>query len=421
MNALHGSPGRTRTFRRPILPLAMAALAVLLALACEDLDSADGSDVRDGSDTRMQDSADVLIVENPRPPDGSRMGWRVGPEVAVSIGKREGEDPYLLYGVTDATRLSDGRIVVVNFSASELRVFDDAGTHVDTWGGPGEGPNEFDAPIRNIARLPGDSVMVWDSRHSIMRVVAPTGEIARRFLVQEPAERRGDILRPVAVLRDGSILTSPTPAFYGTEVQVELRDTEGGLKSSLGRHAGMERHFDVEKRIVYPVIFGRRLFREAWGELSVVTPNTRYEIRAFAQDGSLARIVRRDHVMRTPTDAHVEGYIEARVPSTADSETQARERERFEPVPVSDHLPAFASMMADAVDHLWVEEYEPPGEESPGVVWCVFDPDGKVLGFVETPEGLEVYDIGEDYIIGRVRDEMDVEFIEVWPLERVAG
>ncbi len=76
-------------------------------------------------------------------------------------------------------------------------------------------------------------------------------------------------------------------------------------------------------------------------------------------------------------------------------------------------------MIADALDHLWVEEYEPPGEELSGVVWCVFDPEGRVLGFVETPEGLQIYDIGEDYILGLVTDEMGVEFIEVWPLDRV--
>ena len=397
----------------------MVALAILPALACGDVDSSGASAMPEAPDTRTQDSADVLIVENPRPPDGSRLGWQIGPEAAVSIGRLEGEDPYLLYGATDATRLSDGRIVVVNLATLELRVFDEAGTHLDTWGGEGEGPNEFEGPITEIARLPGDTVMVWDQGYPVVSVVDPTGEVARRFEVQELTELRGDAMRPVAVLRDGSILTSPTPAFYGTDVLVELRDVEGGLKSSLGRHAGMERHIDLENRIVYTVIFGRRLIREAWGDLSIVTPNTRYEIRAFAQDGSLARIVRREHVMRAPTDAHVEGYIEARIPETADAETRAREREGFAPVPVSDHLPAFTSMMADGLDHLWVEEYEAPGEELPGVIWCVFDPDGEVLGFVETPEGLLIYEIGEDYILGRVRDEMDVEFIQVWPLERV--
>ena len=397
------------------------SLAIIPLVACVEFDSSRGADTPDGYDTRTQDSVGVLIVENPRPPEGSRLGWRVGPEVAVTIGMREGEDPYLLHGATDATRLSDGRIVVVNFRTFELRVFGEAGVHLDTWGGQGEGPNEFEGPITNIARLPGDTVMVWDSRFPIVSVVAPTGEVTRRFPVQERTEQRGDGLRPIAVLRDGSILTSPTPAFYGTDVQVEVRDAEGGFKSSLGAHAGMERHFDMENRVVYPVIFGRDLIRAAWGELSVVTPNTSYEIRAFAPDGALARIVRRDHVTSTPTNAHVERYIEDRASGTTDPDAQARVRDSWSAVPVSDHLPAFASMMADALNHLWVEEYEPPGEELPGVIWCVFDPDGEVLGFVETPEGLLIYDIGEDYILGLVTDEMDVEFIQLWPLDRVGA
>ena len=408
--------------RLPLRPLAMTALPLLSALACQELDSPDGSDARDGPNTRIQGSAGVLTVENPRPPEGSRLGWRVGPEVAVSIGQREGDDPYLLFGATDATRLSDGRIVVVNASTLELRVFDEAGIHLETWGGRGEGPNEFPGPIRKIARLPGDSVMVWDSRSPVVTVVDPTGEIGRRFPLQKQSESRGDELRPVAVLRDGSILASPTPgfaAFDAGSVPVEIRDAEGRLRSSLGMHPGMERHIDGETLTIYTLIFGRQLIREPWGNLSIVTPNTRYEIRAFAQDGSLARIVRRNHVMRAPTDAHVAQYIEDRVSRTLDPQERARHRERFGLVPISDHLPAFASVMADALDHLWVEEYYPPGEELSGVIWCVFDPDGEVLGFVQTPLGLLIHEIGEDYILGRVRDDLDVEYVQLWPLERV--
>lgn len=36
-------------------------------------------------------------------------------------------------------------------------------------------------------------------------------------------------------------------------------------------------------------------------------------------------------------------------------------RRGYESVPVAEHFPAFASIMTDAVDHLWVEEYEFPG------------------------------------------------------------
>ncbi len=38
--------------------------------------------------------------------------------------------------------------------------------------------------------------------------------------------------------------------------------------------------------------------------------------------------------------------------------------------------------------------------------------------FVETPEGLRIYEIGEDYIPGHSMDELGVETIQVWPRER---
>ena len=48
----------------------------------------------------------------------------------------------------------------------------------------------------------------------------------------------------------------------------------------------------------------------------------------------------------------------------------------------------------------------------------VFDPEGRVLGFVETPQGLDILQIGDDFILGRVKDEFEVEYVQVWPLER---
>ena len=152
------------------------------------------------------------------------------------------------------------------------------------------------------------------------------------------------------------------------------------------------------------------------GVAKPVSPNFPFGIRL-----SHERIVRRDHVMRAPTAAHVEGFIEQRVSRLVDEEARESRRRGYEPVPVGENLPAFASVMTDALDHLWVEEFEPPGEELPGVLWSVFDPDGQILGFVETPEELEVYEIGEDYILGRVMDELEVEFIQLWTLERLGG
>ena len=85
---------------------------------------------------------------------------------------------------------------------------------------------------------------------------------------------------------------------------------------------------------------------------------------------------------------------------------------------LAEHFPAFSTVMADGAGHLWVREYDLPQEENPVPLWTVFDLEGRVLGFVETPQGLDILQIGEDFILGRVKDEFEVEYVQVWALER---
>ena len=79
-------------------------------------------------------------------------------------------------------------------------------------------------------------------------------------------------------------------------------------------------------------------------------------------------------------------------------------------------FPAFSAIEVDALGYLWVREYNLPGEE--GAFWTVFDPDGIVQGFVETPEDLRIFEIGADYVLGLVTDALDVEHVQMWELER---
>ena len=371
-------------------------------------------------EAQVRDSAGIRIIENARPADGSRLRWRIGRGPAVSIGEREGADPYMFFIVSDATRLTDGRIVVVNRGTTELRVFDAAGTYLDTWGGKGEGPGEF-SDVLDIEPLPGDSVLVWALMHPTVTVFDANGIPARTF----PSRRRlsdesWHFVLPAAVAGDASILAVQNQDFFETDsVAVELWDAEGGLRSSLGVHPARPHHV-IEDRVRYRRIFGLQLAVEPWGDLIVISPTDRYEIHAHAKDGTLARIVRLAHVPRPPTRAHVEAFIERKI-AALPMQARAGERRLWEAVPVAEHMPPIASVMADALHNLWVEEYEVPGEEVPGVLWTVFDPAGRVLGFVETPDGLKIHEIGEDYILGVTQDEFDVQYVQMWSLERSGG
>ena len=312
------------------------------------------------------------IIENARPPDGSRLDWRIGPRPIVSIGGNDGEDAALFTDATDATILRDGRIVVADRGTSELRVFDSSGIHLATWGGQGWGLGQF-TDLYQVEPFRGDSIVAWSRGNGRLTVLDSQGSFGRVLR----------LYRDAAHLRFQRYLLEPIN-----------RDP--------------------------PAIFGRSLVVTPWGDLLVVSATDRYEIRAFAADGTLARVVRRDHGRRTPTPTQVDAYVEARV-ARAPGETaeeRAELRRHYQSVPVADHLPAFGAVMADALDHLWVEEYEVPGEGSSAPLWTVFDPEGRSLGFVETPAGLEILEIGADYIMGRVKDEFGVHFMQVWALER---
>ena len=111
-----------------------------------------------------------------------------------------------------------------------------------------------------------------------------------------------------------------------------------------------------------PAAYTRELVTSLWGDLIVASPNNRYEIRAFRADGTLARIVRREHVPRIPSDADKQFLVDREVASrdSPDIPDELLEEVRrvFGSVPVAEIFPAFSAILADDADHLWVREYE---------------------------------------------------------------
>ena len=406
------------------LPLYLAGVLLATAAnACADPPSPNGDSP--ALKAVLRDSAGVRIIENPRPPSASRLGWRVGTELEVSIGAQEGEEPYMLHRASDAFTLADGRIVVANTGSDELRVFDASGIHVATWGRRGEGPGEFVA-LTQVHRWRGDSLLGLYSRARHLSVLDSEGNVGRAFTLL----RGESFFRVEAVLPVGAILSSDllprgnrSGGLSRPDETYRVRDAEGDMLSLLGSFPGTEwfSAWSGSSGWSVEIPHAHRISTFAWGDLVAIAPNDTYEIRVFGLDGTLRRIVRRDHELVASTEAHIDAEIEDRVARRPEEERAERRRELredFQQIPLPETFPAFAEATADLVGHLWVKEYEIPGEGGAGPVWTVFDPEGRVLGFVETPGGLDIYEIGEDYILGLATDELGVEYIQVWALER---
>jgi hypothetical protein len=73
----------------------------------------------------------------------------------------------------------------------------------------------------------------------------------------------------------------------------------------------------------------------------------------------------------------------------------------------------------DRAGALWVREYA-PSEEGP-VRWTVFDAEGRQLGTLALPPRFRLTDAGPNYLVGIAKDDMDVEQVQVYRLDRSGG
>jgi len=368
-----------------------------------------------------RDSAGIRIIENARPADDSRLPWRIGSEPAVSIGEVVGAEAYLLHRANDATILPDGRIVIANTGSNELRVFDSAGVHLATWGREGEGPGEF-TNLAGVASWPGDSLVAWNRWTWVISVFDAEGVLGRSFSLDSDARP----LEPRAVLKNGGIL-GRTGESAGDECRrsrerYELRSGEGASQVEFGTHPGREFHVGLGGGMALRGLlpFGHSFWEAQWGGRVILTTDDNYEIRAYdASTGALARIVRREYESHAPTREEIDEALEDALKRTGlIGQLLEPVRRDCGNIAVLEQFPAFSKLLTDPLDHLWVREATLPGMDRPAPLWTVFDPEGRALGFIKTPDGLTIYEIGADYLLGRATDEMDVESVQVWELER---
>jgi hypothetical protein len=391
----------------------------LLTSAC----GPDASDAPAPALASVRDSAGITIVENPALSDDTSPAWTVGPSPVVEIGVLDGPEEYQLFRVRDARKLADGRIAVLNAGSQEVRTYGADGTYLATWGGRGEGPGEFLNPA-SLSWWPGDSVAVWDGRLRRLALFAHDGALGRALTF--PAVR--DMPTPLFshVLADGNPVVrmtifpadGPSDGLTRQPVAVAVVDPDGSLVASLGTHPGREGFMRVTEGSV--AIFIMPTYRgaviEAAGSSSIIGATDRFELEFWAGDGSLTRIVRVATPARLMTDAERSAELERRL-AAAPEEARPGIRATFGDIPMRDTLPAFSGVVVDDSRHVWMRPFRLPVDGGPEQ-WLVLDPEGQALGHITLPEGLTVYEIGADYILGAATDDLGVERVQVWPLRR---
>lgn len=376
----------------------------------------------------VRDSAGIQIVESAGPSWSKGSGWHLGDAPLLDIGRLDGPDETQFFQVTAGARLSDGSFVLGSFGSHDLRRFTSDGEHLWTAGREGEGPGEF-VGLMQLVSGPGDTILTYDFRQRRISRFAPDGTFLDARPLEGPSESGFAFVEEL--LPDGSAVFTwnefsrdgglPSEGEVSRDtMSIHVLDATGDSTHELGRFPGDEtvvlRAGETDGG--FSIAIGSTPFGRSTevtsGSTSIWVGDTeQFEIWRYGLDGQLKMIARRAFEPVAVDDALIEQAMAEEMEGADDDQRQATRR-RWESVPVPPTLPAYEALRVDRAGNLWVQLFEVPG--APERIWSVFTADGVWLGDVRFPDRFRPLEIGDDYVLGRFGDDLDVEHVQLWEL-----
>ncbi len=349
--------------------------------------------------------------------------WSLDTRPLVTL---DGEEPAaILETVTGATRLPDGTILVADHGDYALRIFNAAGAVLKRFGRKGSGPGE----VRYLARMwrCGDSVYTYDIEEGHrLSVFTLTGQYVRTFRFGPPpgeatpfasaCNRRGDFVHLGWEKRGdmkAGIFRSVVPVWTSRADSVT-----GRIIDSIPGSERWGLMTDNQFRGTRPLPLGKQPVLGIAGSTILVGSADRFLVRMVGQTGQPLGTLQRPSAPLAVTPSDVQYAIDLEVANSGEN-NRPRIQRAYAAMTFPKTLPAYTTIMVDANDLVWVRPY-PRGAQSV-VRWSVFDTKGALVAEVDLPTLLEVYEIGNDYVLGRYLDPaMETPQVRMYRLNRRA-
>lgn len=414
----------TLQLREKRLRILLAVLAGCVATAaCASAESAsrDGTSADAGSATAVSDVRGAAL--GPR--------WSITSEPQLVIGMLDGPEEYQFFDVAAAARQSDGDLVVADAGTHTVRLYDRDGAFVALLGGAGSGPGEFRDPSQ-VMIGPDDAIRVWDN--TTFRV---THFDAAGVFTGVQAVRLDGIAKAITpplypataqLLAGGDLLVRLVEKTKAQPSEARFRRRSGALRVSADLSVIDTLMFfaDVEQVTV----------NSMWGPLPIepllakrtqiavhgsedrlcIGEQVGAEIACFGPDGSRA-LLQWHHQPSAVLPAEIAAWRDETMEIYGQKMSSDDARRFVNQVPLPEVRPAYSSLVLDHAGNLWVELGPSEGKGSTWVDYLVFDPTGKMLDMLPLPR-LQVLEIGEDYVMGVYRDELDVQYLQVYGITK---
>ncbi len=348
----------------------------------------------------------------------------LGADPVVTIG--EGADPSSQFNdVVGVTRLSSGEIAVVNVMPPEIRLFSAGGEFERLVARRGSGPGELSFPY--WFGQSGDSLFAYDfgltritvfdmrADHVTTAPFAPTGAPGRMAIIGhlsghswlaytvQPFPQPGEepLFRDtttVGIWRDDST-TIRTIGRFPNVPYLAIRDPGSArMQSTLDRLRPWTAFLAIGSRIWVGIPESEEiLVYDANGSLATRIP-VPFPHRPFAPDDARRA---RDRILAS-----------ARTAAGSD-----RLRLIYDVSKRKDMAPALSRLLPGRSGLVWVEQYREDANLG-GVPYAALDATGRIVRRLQSPPGVRLFDIDDDYAVGVRRNADDVETVVVYRIVR---
>lgn len=376
--------------------------------------------------------------------------WRETAQLVptVSIGMLNGPDEYIFGQVVSLARAEDGTIYVMDRQVPALRVYDSDGTYRATLGRGGEGPGEYKQPDGGLNVLSDGRVVLRDPGNARIQVFSPHGEAldtwrlrggfftSRRMVVDQDNRSYVQILLdPGASVRDwkSALLQILPDGSHGDTLLIPDTGYEPPSIEAVGTNEDGEPSGMMRNGVPF-----------APDEHAILSPlgyfihgiSTEYALTLLRDDQPHLRIEKAyDPVPVTPGERAEEEAWNVRNMQGMDPDW------RWDGPPIPDEKPPFDGFYAGEDGTIWVRvpqpgakaedpDYDPtdpealPDEWTEPIAFDVFDSEGRFLGAVKAPEGFAIWPepvFTRDWVLGTLRDELDVQSVVMFRLELPGG
>ena len=377
---------------------------LLAATACSEPEDPERS-----SEFITRDSSGVQIAENELSPRPAQCSMSDAPD--MSLGTQFGDPEFELHRVVGAVTLSDGLVAVANRGGFDVRVYGDDGDGdarlVTAFGREGSGPGEF-RNMFGLLRRAGDTLVVLDSPPWRYQEFDRAGDLVRSVVPDPPYVN----LPPgggVGILPDGSTIIGSRccvvadPEFQQMHLFLSHHDRAGVLVDTVAVSPdGMWGPIGPPGQPPYYSYRGFEAFT-SWDVKSdsvVMGVGSAPAFQVLTKDGQQRRSIRWNDRPREVTTAHVDEYRRRQVD---------REMEDYALPPMRSDLPFFDQSLVSQDGRFWVRRYD--WGEQPSRTWLAFDGSGEFWCRLSVPAGLQVFEVGENHLLGREVDELGVEYV----------